>query len=559
MRWLLGSAALAAGLAAVAPATAATVGVFPAATTIRASAPLPASPAKSIVLETAAGEQEDAIVVVSSAKQVGVIAPAAIGPLPLKVFFAHYVSFGGTLIPDALLPWDGATRTTEQVNQPVWFQVTVPRGTAPGTYTGTVSVVVDGAGTTVPVSVQVFGATLPPPNQVAGNLLTSFHVAPQTYGNTVGRLYGLKTSEQLQGVTTPLYGFLASYRISPSNWGYGSPVEKSGYTTNKRWWLDSLTNMVAEVRDGIFAAMAIPISNNRTAPNNYIAGLSPSKPETWCPYLQAVHKFWEEHGWLKSFAYLYGQDEPGLPGMRLVARQSSVLHSCFPGGHSLVTGNPSPANSFLWNGGKDDVDIWTVLANRYYGQYTNPGQSRKGISHARDKQKLIDAVRARGKMVWTYNYPGTSTPGFTAAEPLSNSRMLFLWSALENIRGVLYGMGTTNYQGDPFQSVGAGGAFVLLYPGKDGPVPSARLENIRDGIEDWGIYNLVRQKRGVARVRAILGAGLFSADAAGVKLGCTIGCPVKTSTPFAWPTWSRDGSTPGKMDAAKLAALQAAS
>jgi hypothetical protein len=34
---------------------------------------------------------------------------------------------------------------------------------------------------------------------------------------------------------------------------------------------------------------------------------------------------------------------------------------------------------------------------------------------------------------------------------------------------------------------------------------------------------------------------------------------VKTSTPFAWPTWSRDGSTPGKMDAAKLAALQAAS
>jgi len=540
-------------------ARAVTVGVFPSSTTIRGSAPLPATPASNVSLKTATGEQEDAMIVVSGAKLVHVIAPPTVGPLPLKVMFAHYVSFGGTLVPDALLPWDGGARATEQQNQPIWLQVTVPLGTAPGTYTTEISVVADGSGTTVPVSVQVFPVALPAPNQVAGNLLTAFHVSAETYGSTVGKQNGYTQSTQFQGISPTLYSFLASYRISPSSWGFGAPNEKSGYTSNKKWWLDSAANMPAEAKAGIFAAMAIPISNNRTSPSNYIAGLSPSSPGTWCSYLESVHGFWQRHGWTGSFPYVYGMDEPGLAGMHVVATQAAAVHSCFPGGKAIVTGNPSENNSFLWNGGNDDVDTWVVLANRYYGQYTNPKQSRAGISHARDKQKAIDAVRARGKMIWTYNYPNTNTPGFTVTEPLSNSTMLFLWSALENIRGVLYGEGTTNYQGDPLDSVAQNGAFVLLYPGKHSPIPSARLEQIRDGIEDWDILQIVREQHGADAVRAILGAGLFSADASGAKLGCTIGCPVKTSTPFSWPTYSHDASTPGKIEQAKAQALKAAS
>ena len=47
-----------------------------------------------------------------------------------------------------------------------------------------------------------------------------------------------------------------------------------------------------------------------------------------------------------------------------------------------MTGKPIAENSFLWNGGKDDVDVWAVLASRYYGEYTNPSLSRRGISDA---------------------------------------------------------------------------------------------------------------------------------------------------------------------------------
>ena len=145
---------------------------------------------------------------------------------------------------------------------------------------------------------------------------------------------------------------------------------------------------------------------------------------------------------------------------------------------------------------------------------------------------------------------------FAATEPLSNPRLFMLWNALEGMDGVLYGQGTTSYsKANPFESIGTGES-VLLYPGRSGPIASARLEQIRDGIEDWAIFNKIRERRGSAEVRAILGrAGLFSATRARVLLACTLGCELKSRTKFAWPHWSHNASTPRRIEAAKLAAL----
>jgi hypothetical protein len=557
----LGAALLLAGSAGASStaARAATVGVYPSSTTFRASAAPPAAPASSVALNMAIDETEDAVVLVRGAKNVSVEFNLE-GPLTGRLFFAHYVSFSGTLVPDALVPWDGQTHATEQPNQPIWLQVIVPRGTNPGTYTGTANVVADGGPTTtIPIAVKVFPVTLPPKNQVSGSLLTGFNVAGQSYSNKVASLYG-PTGE----TSSPaLYSFVSSYRISPNAWGYGTPHTTSGYASDRRWWMDSAGMMEKEAGSPSgFAAMSLPLGNNRSA--QPVAGLSPNAPEKWCPYLKAVRSFWQDHGWLGgSWPYLYGMDEPGLAGFKVVGKQASALHACFPGANEIVTGNPSTQNRFLWDGGSNDVDAWVVLANRYYGKYTNPAQSRKHISHANDKLKLIDQVRRRHKQIWTYNYAGTKTPGFTATESLSDPRLFFDWAALEGITGVLYGQGTTTYtkSGNPLDSDSRNGQFTLIYPGKDAPIPSARLEQIRDGIEDWEILNAVRRKQGDATVGRILGgAGLFSVSGAGkVELGCTIGCQLKTKTPFSWPTWSHDGTTPGRFDKMKLAALQAAS
>ena len=263
------------------------------------------------------------------------------------------------------------------------------------------------------------------------------------------------------------------------------------------------------------------------------AGISPFELDPWCSYLGSVRSFWAGHGWLDNrVSYLYTLDEPGLQGMRFVAQQAATGHRCWPGSKMLVTGNPSEANRFLWDGkGGDDVDIWAVLSRRYYGEF----------NHEHDKLDLVDRVVGAGKMVWSSTYTGVpGSPGYSANERLADPRMFLLWNALEGIRGTLYAQGLTSYtKGNPLDSVAAGGESVLIYPGPHGPIASARLEQIRDGIEDWDVFAIVRKRHGAAAVRTILAdAGLFSATAQGVKLACTVGCDLPGQTKFAWPQWS---------------------
>jgi hypothetical protein len=536
-----------------------TVGVYPSGTTFTGPGAAPPRATTSVSLAMPTGGVDDAIVLVRGAQKVSISSSTIDAPLQISFFFAHYVSVSGKAVPDALLPWDGSRRSPEAPNQPLWLQVRVPHGTAPGAYSGSFVVNADGRRSTIPIAVTVSAVTLPRPDQSAGSLRTAFNMAPQSYGAKVNALYGITPPTSLPA----LFKFFASYRVSPNNWGYGNPNRASGYTSDRRWWLDKAGQMVAAAGDPAqFAEMWLPISSNRWAPSTYVGRQSPFTPQKWCPYLRSVHSFWQKHNWLGQYAYLWGMDEPGLTRFKIVQKQAAVAHKCFGGSHVIVTGRPTAENRFLWNRGSDDVDAWVVLASRYYGQYTNPIQSRKGISHATDHLKLINAARRRGKEIWTFTYDAGShdTPGFSATESADDPRVFVDWAAFEGITGLLYGQGTTTYsKGNPLDSIDRGnGSFVLVYPGRDGPIASARLEVLREGIEDWEILNIVRKKRGKATVARLL-AGLFSTAGANAKLGCTIGCTLKTPTKYSWPTWSNDSTTPTKIVQMRAAALTAAS
>jgi hypothetical protein len=563
-------ATLACGLVALTGAASATAGTetvvaYPSSQSVAATGALPRGGAGYVAVNAAIGERENAIVVVRGAKRVsvGVATPPA-GAVGLSLFFAHFVGVGSASVPDALEPWDGSERASERTNQPVHVQVDVPYGAKPGRYNASLAVTADGRRTVVPVRITVFPVTLPRPGTRVGNLLTSFNLSPESYVAKTAQLYGFTNHDQRTSANRALFALLGAYRVSPGSWGFGEPRAPAGYESSSRWWLDSAGNFLGQLRASPgFSALRIPISSNRTAAHNYIAQMSPFAPETWCDYLGRVHAFWSQNEVLGSspLPYLFGYDEPSLDGQRLVARQAKALHQCFPNGQQLMTGNPSRANRFLWDGaGGDDLDIWTVLSRRYYGTWTSPARTRVGKSRARDNLAMLTKVLARGKMVWTYTYTGTAgTPGFAATEPLSNPRMLLLWTALEGVQGVLYAQGATTYgPTSPLESIGTGEK-VLVYPGPSSAWPSARLVQIRDGIEDWAVLNLVRQHRGVGEVRAILGnAGLFSASRGGVRLACNLGCELRSSTKYAWPRWSRDASTARRIEAARLAALDRA-
>jgi hypothetical protein len=539
---------------AFAPAAGAGVFAYPSSQSIPPSGRLPQGSAPSVTFNTGIDEREGAWIVVTGAQSVSAtIDGFGLGPLKAAIYFGHFVSFGGRAVPDALLPWDGKARAVEKPNQPLYLQILVPDEATPGGYQAIVNVTADGKTTSVPVTITVFNVRLPAPNAVQGNLLTSFHLVPESYVNKVDALYHLGSNAARSAANQSLFAFLAVNRISPGGWGFGEPRKRTGYTSSSKWWLDAAGNMVKENQTG-FATMRIPISNQRASRHNRIAGISPFEPDTWCGYLQSVHGFWDQHGWLEDrIPYLYTLDEPGLEGMKFVAQQAAAGHRCFPGSRMLVTGNPSANNRFLWDGRNgDDADIWSVLSRRYYGEFNRP----------REKLDLITSARRAGKMIWSSTYSGVpGTPGYSAAEPLSDPRMFLLWNALEGIQGTLYAQGMTSYRkGNPLESDASNGEHVLLYPGPNGPIASARLQQIRDGIEDWDVLDVVRRRRGLAAVRTILaGVGLFSATPDGVKLACTIGCDLSGDTKYSWPQWSHDAATAAKIEAAHLAALKLAS
>jgi hypothetical protein len=538
---------------ALAPAAGAAVVAYSAAQSIPASGRLPQGGTPTVSLNAAIGEREGAWLVATEAHTVSATIDAqALGPLKAQLFFGHFVSFGTRAVPDALLPWSGSPRQTEQPNQPLYLQVLVPPDARPGNYTATVTVTADGRPTPIRVSIRVFYVQLPAPSAIQGNLLTSFHVVPQSYVSKVDQLYRLGSNAARSAANAKLFSFLGAYRISPAGWGFGEPRSRAGYSSSPKWWLDSAGNMVKQ-SPASFATLRIPISNQRASAGNRIAGISPFELDSWCDYLRSVRGFWDAHGWLDGhLSYLYTLDEPGLEGMRLVAQQAATAHRCWAGSNMLVTGNPTRSNRFLWDGkAGDDADIWAVLSRRYYGRYGDP----------RGKLATIAQARRAGKMIWSVTYSGVGgSPGYSAAEPLSDPRMFLLWNALEGIQGTLYGQGLTSYTtGNPLDAVAANGESVLVYPGADGPVASARLEQIRDGIEDWDLLDVVRRKRGPAAVRAILGkAGLFSVTGQRVELACTLGCELHGSTRFSWPQWSHDASTAQRIEAAHLRALRVA-
>jgi hypothetical protein len=217
--------------------------------------------------------------------------------------------------------------------------VTVPYGTAAGTYTGSVEIVADGNATTFPVAVGVAPVTLPRQNQVSGSLLTAFNFSPQSYGAKVSQLYGVAPQDSL----SELFSFFAYYRLSPNNWGYGNPRVSAGYTSARQWWLDKSSQMVSAAGEpGQFASMWIPVSNNRWSPSTYVGNVSPFKPQRWCSYLRSVHGFWQQARLARLVPVSVGDGRARADALQDRCQQAKAVHSCFGGGHVIVTGGRPP-------------------------------------------------------------------------------------------------------------------------------------------------------------------------------------------------------------------------
>ncbi len=232
-------------------------------------------------------------------------------------------------------------------------------------------------------------------------------------------------------------------------------------------------------------------------------------------YLRQLQDHLERNGWLRK-AYIYWYDEPGEADYPFVVERMKLLKRLAPKLTRMLTEQPEPP---LYG----HVDLWCPVLHNY-----DPERC-----HAR--QKL-------GERVWWYVCCGPRAPwiGLFIDHPHTDMRA-WLWATWKfNVQGCLIwqtnywncpGLFGPNYQNpwqDPMSYTASSrpgrvgywgnGDGRFLYPPNrkgpedkktkyiEGPVVSYRWEQLRDGIEDfeyfWLLRELVRKHPGSAQARA---------------------------------------------------------
>ena len=212
--------------------------------------------------------------------------------------------------------------------------------------------------------------------------------------------------------------------------------------------------------------------------------------------LRDYEAYLKANGWWEK-AYVYGFDEIQPPLYHQLKEMFGLIGREFPGLKRMCTVIPKEELD-------EYVDIWVPLTNDF-------------------DREVADEYESRGDEVWWYTccVPGHPYANwfidYTAIEP----RLLFWMNWKYKVPGYLYyalNMWQSNYQVEgvrdyirphedladrdaikagkrwpevPWNTFSFGtynGDGLLIYPGKNGPLSSVRLECIRDGIEDYECF-----------------------------------------------------------------------
>ena len=181
---------------------------------------------------------------------------------------------------------------------------------------------------------------------------------------------------------------------------------------------------------------------------------------------------------LLSYAYIYGCDEHREKEFPLVQRAAERIKVAFPDVPVMTT-------TYDHSYGRDSViksmDMWCPLTPRY------------------DVEKVADA-RSRGKQVWWYICCGPRRPyaNMFVEYPAIEGRLLmgamsaryrpdgFLYYQISiwNSRKPITGGPFTDWDPRSWTTYHGDGSWTCVGPGGT-PLPTIRLENFRDGLEDY--------------------------------------------------------------------------
>jgi hypothetical protein len=234
-------------------------------------------------------------------------------------------------------------------------------------------------------------------------------------------------------------------------------------------------------------------------------------PEAQCTQAQytALAAAWAAHlkakGWFNK-TIVYALDEPDPSSYPAIIQDSLWLQNGDPAWKSHIM-DTTPARASTAGELNPALGIYTV-ALPYYDTWFQQGSDLYGRAQ-------WPSLWAQGIQLWLYTangdeppYPAFATNTLLGMEP----RMLMWGSWYEGATGFLYWDIADWAASDPWGpniTYGKTGDGVLIYPGNhdgllspigspsgvaiDGPIPSYRLQMIREGLQDWALFLLAGQ------------------------------------------------------------------
>lgn len=363
--------------------------------------------------------------------------------------------------------------------QPYWIRLHAGKQTKPGTYR--IKIKFAAAGKKAQ-SMTVTARVWPVRISEQPELPTAFQYTPDI---TAG-LYGITDPQQKEELKHQYWSFLNDYKIKPDQLytSDGDPAVPGGYTIR-----------ATPVQDVLYIKKHYGLTHFN-ALYLYAGMLDPNKPDTWqaqidkwIDQLRTAMAEYRKAG-VAQDAYVYGFDEATGPMLTAAKKTFAAVKKEFPDLPIMTTLRD---NSMGPDTGLTDlVDIWAPQQDLY-------------------DQQVAERTRARGDQAWWYADIATGYPlpnWFNGYPPIDARMLMGPMSHQAGVEGVLYyavnhwGTGTRDDHPlindgifsawDPITFGTTPGDGSLFYPGPDGPMASIRLENFRDGMED---YNLLAELR----------------------------------------------------------------
>ncbi len=386
--------------------------------------------------------------------------------------------------PDPLFPTRRLSEVKRNEGQPIWINISVPKDAFPGEYQGEITIApVNSARVKVPLKLIVYDFTLP----VTPHLKTAF-----TFSECmVEQWYMTQLPEEIR---KKWYLFILRHKLNV----------QTLYPSNEAYY--SYRNLFVPVtvvpfEDGIIPRkqdMDFCVENGLNLFNVGVGYPELARQEKLSDFnkkleahLKDYSKYlaernWSEKGFLYAFDEIFTQNEEDLRRARDFLVQ-------------LKTWAPSLKRAATLRIDKQTIekmsgylDIYIPLSSHY-------------------DPELFREIRAQGAEAWWYVccVPTDPWPTFAIIEsPALDARIFFWMNWKYQVPGVLYH--NLNWYGKNIRQNGKrrwpdvpwitqevdgyNGDGYLIYPGPDmTPLSSIRLENVRDGIEDYEYFCILRE------------------------------------------------------------------